>query len=127
MQRGTGTWVWDQQLINKMYNAIGCQDVLVGNDGLPVEGQLFPTAAHVQGGSFQSLHGQASDDGLSTHGWLQDVMVQQVCERGECLSELQKAAMKVLQLLGILFNGQGVLHKMQSFYIVLILIPQPVK
>lgn len=54
-------------------------------------------------------------------------MVQQVCERGECLSELQKAAMKVLLLLGILFNGQGVLHKMQSFYIVLILIPQSVK
>lgn len=93
-----------------MYNAVGCQDIFVGNDGLSIEGQLFPTAAHVQGGSFESLHRQASDDGLGTHGWFQDVVVQQVCKRGKRLSELQKSAMKLLQLLGILVNGKGLLY-----------------
>lgn len=97
-----------------MYDAVGCQDVLVGNDGLPVEGQLFPTAAHVQGGAFQSLHRQASDDGLSTHGCLQDVMVQQVCKRGTCLSELKKLPRKFLQRLGILFDSKGLLHSVYT-------------
>lgn len=98
MQKASNTWVRDQQFVNKMYNAVSSQDVLVGNDGLPIEGQLFPTAAHIQGGPFQSLHREASDDGLSTHGWLQDVVVQQVCKRSECLSELQKSDTELMQI-----------------------------
>lgn len=99
----SNTWVWDQQLIDKVDNAVGSQDVLVGNDGLPIERQLFPTAAHIQGGSFQCLHRQPSNDGLSTHGWLQDVMVQQVYERSKCLSELEISTLQLLQVFGIMF------------------------
>lgn len=37
-------------------------------------------------------------------------MVQQVCKRVTCLSELQKPPRKLLQLLGILFKSKGLLH-----------------
>lgn len=37
-------------------------------------------------------------------------MVQQVWKRSKCLRELEKSSMKLLHLLGVLFNSKGLLY-----------------
>lgn len=69
------TRVWDEQLIDEVDHTIGGQDVFVGDDGLPVDGEHVPAAAHLQRSALQGLHRHPCDDGFRTHGRLQDVVV----------------------------------------------------
>lgn len=64
-----------------MNDAVGGQDVFVGDDSLPIDGEHVPEAAHLQCAALQGLHGYPRDNGLGTHGRLQDMVVQQVCGR----------------------------------------------
>ena len=53
-----------------MDHPVGGQDVFVGDDGLPVDGEHVPTAAHFQRSALQGLQGQPRHNGFGTHGRL---------------------------------------------------------
>lgn len=79
-----------------MDHTIGGQGVFIGDDGLPVDGEHVPAAAHLQRSALQGLHGQPRDNGFGTHGRFQDVVLQQVwgpnrTQASQCRSRLTGA------------------------------------
>lgn len=46
---------------------IGGQDVFIRDDGLPVDGEHVPAAAHLQRSALQGLHGHSRDNGFGAH------------------------------------------------------------